>query len=67
MSDSTMWQAPANRRRFFEEFAKQHKFDPLAPQEWYSQSVKNIMQVKVCEEVGGAARGEGGERGSKRR
>ena len=36
-----------NMRRFFEDFAKRHNFDPLAPENWYSISRMTILEEKV--------------------
>jgi hypothetical protein len=35
------------RKRFFEVYAKQNKFDPLIPENWYAQTQKQILSVKV--------------------
>jgi hypothetical protein len=37
-----------NRRNFFLKYAAEKGFDPLAPEDWYKQSRKNIVAVKVC-------------------
>jgi hypothetical protein len=36
-----------NQRKFFENYAKQHGFDPLKPENWYTQPRKNIMSTTV--------------------
>lgn len=38
---------PANRRKFFEDYAESNKFDPLIAAHWYKQPISNIMAVKV--------------------
>jgi hypothetical protein len=43
------WLDTANRRLFFEKFAKSHKFDPLLPYNWYSISIDHILPVKVTQ------------------
>eukprot|EP00026_Physarum_polycephalum_P000503 Phypoly_transcript_00504.p2 GENE.Phypoly_transcript_00504~~Phypoly_transcript_00504.p2 ORF type:complete len:477 (+),score=71.61 Phypoly_transcript_00504:1867-3297(+) len=35
-----------NRRKFFEDFAREYKFDPLIPENWYQQSRKQILDTK---------------------
>jgi len=40
------WSDIANRRKFFEQFAKKRKFDPLIPRNWYSVSKENILAIK---------------------
>ena len=42
------WSRIEVRRRFFEEYAKANSFDPLVPENWYSQSRRTIMSVEVC-------------------
>lgn len=36
-----------NRKKFFENFAKKKGFDPLEPENWYSQPLSNFMAEKV--------------------
>lgn len=36
-----------NQRKFFENYAKQNKFDPLIAENWYSQPRRKIMVMKV--------------------
>lgn len=36
-----------NRRKFFEEYAKANKFDPLVAENWHSQSLNSILTTKV--------------------
>jgi len=40
------WRDPANRRKFFEDYAKEQLFDPLIAENWYSQTKDNIMSKK---------------------
>eukprot|EP00026_Physarum_polycephalum_P002023 Phypoly_transcript_02027.p1 GENE.Phypoly_transcript_02027~~Phypoly_transcript_02027.p1 ORF type:complete len:816 (+),score=61.48 Phypoly_transcript_02027:208-2655(+) len=37
---------PKNRRLFFENYAKDHNFDPLLAENWYSQAKSQIMATK---------------------
>ena len=41
------WRVITNRKRFFENYAKEHGFDPLVPENWYLQSRKRIANYKV--------------------
>jgi hypothetical protein len=41
------WMDAANRRKFFENYAKEQRFDPLISENWYSQRKENIMARKV--------------------
>jgi hypothetical protein len=41
------WRVIGNRRKFFENFAKEHGFDPLVPENWYLRSRKQIANYKV--------------------
>jgi hypothetical protein len=41
------WKVTERRRDFFENFAKQNGFDPLNPENWYTNIVK-LRQLKVC-------------------
>eukprot|EP00026_Physarum_polycephalum_P018830 Phypoly_transcript_20577.p1 GENE.Phypoly_transcript_20577~~Phypoly_transcript_20577.p1 ORF type:complete len:206 (+),score=32.24 Phypoly_transcript_20577:67-618(+) len=41
----------ANRRKFFEDYAKQHGFDPLNPENWYTEPVEKIMAVRGAQGV----------------
>jgi hypothetical protein len=36
-----------NRRKFFEDYAKNKELNPLKPETWYSQSRKSILDSKV--------------------
>lgn len=42
-----MWRNPKNRRKFFEEYAKENGFDPYQPDNWYSQAKHKIEEKKV--------------------
>ena len=44
---TTAWSDPQSRRRFFEDYAKENKFDPLIPSNWYSNDRKKILSTKV--------------------
>lgn len=44
---SASWHGVENRRQFFEQYALEHGFDPLIPDNWYSQSRESIMDFKV--------------------
>jgi len=41
------WHDVSNCRRFFDEFARERKFDPLDPQGWYSVGSKQICTKLV--------------------
>eukprot|EP00026_Physarum_polycephalum_P000948 Phypoly_transcript_00949.p1 GENE.Phypoly_transcript_00949~~Phypoly_transcript_00949.p1 ORF type:complete len:1118 (+),score=84.56 Phypoly_transcript_00949:49-3402(+) len=41
----------SNRRRFFENFAKKHGFDPYVAENWYAQSRKKILSTPGIEVV----------------
>jgi hypothetical protein len=41
------WRDVGNRRRFFENYAKENGFDPHDPENWYLQPKDNILAVKV--------------------
>jgi hypothetical protein len=36
-----------HRKKFFEDYAAANEFDPLVPENWYSQSRQNILASKV--------------------
>lgn len=36
-----------NRRKFFEDYARDNDFDPLVASNWYSQTRNHIMAYKV--------------------
>eukprot|EP00026_Physarum_polycephalum_P001959 Phypoly_transcript_01963.p1 GENE.Phypoly_transcript_01963~~Phypoly_transcript_01963.p1 ORF type:complete len:985 (-),score=156.37 Phypoly_transcript_01963:23-2977(-) len=42
------WKDEKNRRKFFTDFAKQKKFDPLIPNHWYAVSVDDLASLKTC-------------------
>lgn len=42
-----VWHKRENRRKFFEDYAKEQGFDPLLPQHWYSHPISNLLAVKV--------------------
>jgi hypothetical protein len=42
------WKDDNNKRKFFIDFAKEKKFDPLHPQNWYSLSFSDFHTLKVC-------------------
>eukprot|EP00026_Physarum_polycephalum_P001731 Phypoly_transcript_01733.p1 GENE.Phypoly_transcript_01733~~Phypoly_transcript_01733.p1 ORF type:complete len:1003 (+),score=155.23 Phypoly_transcript_01733:421-3009(+) len=42
----TAWHDRDNRRKFFENYAKSHGFDPLVPDNWYLQPIERIIGVK---------------------
>ena len=44
---SALWDNVRNRRGFFEKYARIRKFDPLNPENWYLQSERKLMAVKV--------------------
>ena len=58
-----VWRKSRTRRKFFEEYAKEHSFDPNDPSSWYLQPSARIMAVKV----GGRREGEEGGREGKER
>jgi hypothetical protein len=47
--DIDPWDKSAERRHFFEDYAKENGFDPLIPDNWYSQSRDKIMSTKVVQ------------------
>lgn len=36
-----------NRKQFFVSYAREHGFDPLIPENWYSVDPKSILNDKV--------------------
>eukprot|EP00026_Physarum_polycephalum_P002151 Phypoly_transcript_02156.p1 GENE.Phypoly_transcript_02156~~Phypoly_transcript_02156.p1 ORF type:complete len:735 (+),score=101.72 Phypoly_transcript_02156:694-2898(+) len=50
-SFNTAWNSVENRRLFFENYARENGFEPLVPENWYSQSGKAIMQSKDAQKV----------------
>eukprot|EP00026_Physarum_polycephalum_P015296 Phypoly_transcript_15939.p1 GENE.Phypoly_transcript_15939~~Phypoly_transcript_15939.p1 ORF type:complete len:282 (+),score=36.57 Phypoly_transcript_15939:85-846(+) len=45
------WQDIGNRRKFLENYAKEHKFDPLNPTNWYTLSLDVITRNKKAGSV----------------
>jgi len=45
------WNDAANRKKFFEDYAKANGFDPLDPINWYSRPLSAIKLVKGASEV----------------
>ena len=43
------WSEPENRKKFFDEFAAQRKFDPLIPKNWNTFATKDVLSVKVLQ------------------
>lgn len=43
------WKYDENRKKFFEKFAKNHKFDPLLAENWYNISALEVKKAMVCE------------------
>ena len=41
------WKGVRNRRRFFDNVAKEFKFDPLVAANWYKVTVDNLQFTKV--------------------
>lgn len=41
------WNNAENRKKFFVDYAKHEKFDPLIPAHWYSQPNDRIMAFPV--------------------
>jgi hypothetical protein len=42
---NSKWRKPERQRKFFEEFAKSKKFDPLDSEAWYSITRKEIISA----------------------
>jgi len=42
-----MQQEQEKRRKWLEKYAKERGFDPLVPDNWYSQTISSISSVKV--------------------
>jgi hypothetical protein len=42
------WQNTANRKRFYEVFARKHGFDPLVLGNWNTVSRNLMRSVEVC-------------------
>eukprot|EP00026_Physarum_polycephalum_P008136 Phypoly_transcript_08214.p1 GENE.Phypoly_transcript_08214~~Phypoly_transcript_08214.p1 ORF type:complete len:513 (-),score=83.64 Phypoly_transcript_08214:5-1384(-) len=47
----SFWNNSENRRKFFEDYANANGFDPLDPENWYSQSSKQIFSFKNARNV----------------
>jgi len=43
---SKRWGDSVNRRKFFENYARENGFDPLEPENWYAQPTSKILAVK---------------------
>lgn len=41
------WDDIKNRKKFFERYARDNSFDPLLPDNWYSQKSSDILSSKV--------------------
>jgi len=48
---AALWRVPANRRQFFEEYAKRKGFDPFNTANWHTQSHKQVLMAKGALEV----------------
>jgi len=46
LKSSRRWTDAGNRRKFFENYAKQCGFDPLLAENWYSESLLKIKSMK---------------------
>lgn len=44
------WGDRGNQRKFFEDFAAANKFDPLIPDNWYTEAAATI-QARIFEHV----------------
>jgi hypothetical protein len=49
ISIDNMWLNVENRRNFFIKYANSRGFDPLNPENWYTQTREAIMEAKVHE------------------
>jgi hypothetical protein len=45
---TAVWKVEANRRLFFEQYAKEHNFDHRDPEGWHWQPKENFYDKKVC-------------------
>ena len=45
------WKSAENRRRFFTRFAREKKFDPLKPGNWYSIRPSSIKAATVSDSL----------------
>jgi hypothetical protein len=53
---------------FFDSFARENKFDPLVPENWYSMRIEKLQALKVPKKWRGEGeRAGGGGRGRERR
>jgi len=41
-----LWAYAGHRRKFFQNYAKQHGFDPLVPENWYKESRTKVLAAK---------------------
>lgn len=41
------WRDVQNCRTFFDEYAREHSFDPLDPENWYSMNLKQLLEKHV--------------------
>jgi hypothetical protein len=41
------WHNSQNRRKFFENYAKEHGFDPLIPENWNSTTRESVKSMQV--------------------
>jgi hypothetical protein len=48
---SALWKSIANHKLFFENYAKEHAFDPLHPLGWYKQTKSRIMSFQDASKV----------------
>lgn len=37
-----------NRRKFFDQYAKEQGFDPLIVENWYATNLQKLLSKKVC-------------------
>lgn len=44
---TAVWNDTRNRKKFFEDYAKENGFDPLVPENWYNQPRDKINTFKV--------------------
>ena len=47
--NAVFWRDSNNRRRFFEEYAKEEGFNPLIAADWYTQTLDKLMLNKVSQ------------------
>lgn len=41
------WATTENRRKLFENYAKEQGFDPLIPKNWHNININSLLTVKV--------------------